>query len=537
MFFKAMSFISSVALFLFSVKLLGEGLESAAKTRLKDIMGHLTKNKISSVVAGTFLTIIIQFSSATTIMTVGMVNSNIINLAQAAGLILGANLGTTIKSQILVFNPQVLVPFLIIIGTILYLSSNEKSKKDISYIFMGCALVVVSIEMISNSVVSLNSSDSFKYLLDAMGQNHLYAFFLGIAFTVLFQSSSAVMAILIALSLKGSITPNLAFPIILGANIGSVSPTLISAFKTSRDAKRAALIHLLINLIGAIIFYPLSPVILKLSGWLSPMGSSGIQIANMHTIYNLLSVIIFYPFINQLIKLSGIIIGERNKEIELTNSNILDKRLMNSPTYAETQIIQQTIRMSEFVKENVRLSFEALIDSDTSSLDRYKTNREYLKYISTQVKGFLIKLSTSEIGEKDQTKINASHNLIIDLEKMSDKADNLIELAQENVNNENNFSIDAKNEIKGLFSYVMEGLNIAFDSYRNSDKNLASTIYNIEDHINKMEKEYRDSHIQRLNRGKCTAISGVIFLEAISNLERIGDRATNFSENVIKYLR
>lgn len=534
--FSAISFLSAVSLFLFGVKLLGEGLESAAKTKLKNVMNRLTKSKFSSVVAGTVLTIIVQFSSATTIMTVGMVNSNIISLNSAAGLILGANLGTTIKNQIIIFNPRLFVPFLVIIGTVLYLSGKEKNKRDLSFVFIGFALVAISIEMIGKSVSGFNNSELFRQILDSMGQKHFFAFTLGIVFTLLFQSSSAVMAILIALASVGNITPELAYPVILGSNIGSVSPTLISAFNTSADSKRAALIHLLINVIGAIIFYPFGKQMVAISSTLAFSGSTELVIANIHTLFNLFSLIIFYPFINQLIAISKLLIKDYSHEVELVNSNILDKRLMNSPSYAQGQIIAHTIKMCEFAKENVRIAFEAFIDGKLDDFDRLKSNREYLKYINSQLTTFLIKLSTTEIGEKNQIKINATHNLLLDIDRIAGKADNIYEFAAEFHGKGYSISEDAEEELRGLYAYVSESLNIAFDSYRNSDKNLASTIYDVENHINKMEAEYRENHITRLNRGKCQPGSGVLFVEVISNMEMIGDKATDFCENVIKFL-
>lgn len=307
-FFNVVNFFAAVAMFLFGVKLMGDGLESASKSKLKEVMNKLTKNKFSSVIAGVVLTMIIQFSSATTVMTVGMVNSGIINLSQAVGLILGANLGTTIKNQIIVFNPQFIVPFITIIGSFLFIFGKDKKKKDAAYIFMGFAIVVLALGLISSSVKGLNDTETFRRLLDTLGTNSIVAIILGIVFTVLFQSSSAIMVILIALSMKGAITLDLAFPIILGANIGTCSTAMISAFRTNDDAKRAALINLLINLIGSIIAFPLRTPILHIASLLAPSGNVEMQIANTHTIYNLFTVIIFYPFFTQLIKLSKLII-------------------------------------------------------------------------------------------------------------------------------------------------------------------------------------------------------------------------------------
>lgn len=223
-------------------------------------------------------------------------------------------------------------------------------------------------------------------------------------------------------------------------------------------------------------------------------------------------------------------------DVELTNSNILDRRLINSPTFAESQMVQQTIKMAEYAKENVKLSFNAFLENNLSDIEKIKFNEEYINYMGVQLSSFLVKLSATEATEKQQEKLSACHNMIMDIEKVGDMAENITELAEEARKLDVEMSDDAKEELKAIYSYVLESLNICIDSFKNADKNLASTIFDIEDHINSLEKEYRNMHIKRLNKGKCSPNSGILYLEALSNLERIGDHATNICESVVLFL-
>jgi len=530
---STLQFFGSVALFLFGVKLLGEGLESVARSRVRDIMLKVTKNKISSILFGLVLTMILQFSSATVIMTIGMVNSGAINLIQALGIIIGANIGTTIKLPIIILNPYSLVPIFLIIGVILYIFSRKKSNRDLAYALLGLGIIFIGLRNMSSAMFVFKDSAGMKMLFNAIGINPVIGLLVGIVATVMFQSSSATMAVLISIAAPAGLTLSTVFPVILGANIGTVSTALISSLGTKRDSKRAALLHLIFNVTGTLIFLPLAAFAVGLISRFTP-DNLEIRMAVTHMFFNISTAILIFPFTEQMIWLSGKLIPEKKKEIELTESTLLDKRIINSPSFAEQQMVQQTLRMAEYAKENVKLAVEFFINMDDSVVDKINSNEEFINYLEVQITSFLVKLSATELSEKDQGKLAATHHMIADIEKIGDLAENITELAEARILKDINISEEAETEIKAIYSYVLESLNVAFDSYRNSDKNMASSIVDIEKKINEMEKEYRDTHIMRLNRGKCTAQSGILYLDLLSNLERIGDHSTNIAESVIK---
>ena len=533
MFNAILQFFGSVALFLFGVKLLSEGLESVARGKVKDTMLRLTKNKVSSILFGLILTVILQFSSATIIMTIGMVNSGMINLIQAFGIIMGANIGTTVKLPFLILNPHVLVPFFLISGVILYLYSGKKPHKDLAYVLLGFGLIFIGIRYMGESMVVFKDSAVMNMLLRTIGESWYMGLLTGILVTVLFQSSSATMAVLLSLAGSGAIGLSGAFPVILGANIGTVSTSLISSLGTNRDAKRAAILHLLFNVAGTLLFLPFGNQIVNLIAGFSP-NNLGVQLALIHVLFNGLTLVVIYPVMDRLVDFSGRLIPEKKKEVELTNSTVLDRRIINSPSFAEQQMVQQTLRMAEYARENVKLAVDFFLTGDDSVAAKLKSNEDFINYLEVQITSFLIKLSATDLSEKDQGKLAATHHMIADIEKIGDLAENIAELAEAKLLKDIQISDEAVGELRGMYSYVLESMNIAFDAYRNSDKNMASNIFDIEKKINEMEKAYRDTHIARLNKGKCTAQSGILYLDLLSNLERIGDHSLNISESVLK---
>ena len=529
---ELLNLFGSVALFLFGVKLLGEGLESAARGKLRELIGRLTQTPVGAFAVGLFLTLVLQFSSATVILAMGLVNSGIITLAQAAGIVLGANLATPLKNHILVFDTSFFMPVFFLIGAYLYIFAKEKKKRDLALIFLGLGIVLAGLRFLELSISVPEFARDLEGITASLGDNWFLALLLGIGLTVLLQSSSATLAILIMLAANGSLSLSASFPIILGANLGTTSTALLSSIGAQRDGKRVALLHFLFNLTGVLVLLPLSGVLIDLSARFSN-GSQPLQIANLHLLFNLAMVLVVSPLIRPLIRLTDILPGRR-QDVEVTTSPLLDSRMITSPTIAEEQVIQQTLRMADYARKNIRMAVDAFLQKDDRDFDEIQGNEDYINYLEIQITSFLVKLSAAEPTESGQGRLTSIHHVIADLEKIGDLAKSIQLLAKERVDKQEEISEEAGQEIVNLYQYVIEAINVAIDSFRYGDKNLASTIYDLERQIGRLEGTYRDQHIIRLNRGKCTTTSGILFLDVISHLKRVGNHCVNICEVTLK---
>lgn len=529
---ELLNLFGSVALFLFGVKLLGEGLESVARGKLRELIGRLTQNPMGAFAVGLFLTLVLQFSSATVILAMGLVNSGIITLAQAAGIVLGANLATPLKNHILVFDTSFFMPVFFLIGAYLYIFAKEKKKRDLALIFLGLGIVLAGLRFLELSISVPEFARDLEGITASLGDNWFLALLLGIGLTVLLQSSSATLAILIMLAANGSISLSASFPIILGANLGTTSTALLSSIGAQRDGKRVALLHFLFNLTGVLVLLPLSGVLIDLSARFSN-GSQPLQIANLHLLFNLAMVLVVSPLIRPLIRLTDILPGRR-QDVEVTTSPLLDSRMITSPTIAEEQVIQQTLRMADYARKNIRMAVDAFLQKDDRDFEEIQGNEDYINYLEIQITSFLVKLSAAEPTESGQGRLTSIHHVIADLEKIGDLAKSIQLLAKERVDKQEEISEEAGQEIVNLYQYVIEAINVAIDSFRYGDKNLASTIYDLERQIGRLEGTYRDQHIIRLNRGKCTTTSGILFLDVISHLKRVGNHCVNICEVTLK---
>lgn len=535
MLLNILNLFGAVAFFIYGVKLLGEGLESVARGKLHDFMGRLTQHRITAFLVGFILTVILQFSSATVILAMGMVNSGIISLLQAAGIILGANVGTVVKSHFYFLNYGFLMPVCMLLGTYLYLFAGEKRKRDLALTFLGLGIILLGLDLLARSV----SVPAFAGYLEAfsatLGSNWLAGILLGTVLTVMIQSSSATMAILVMLAANGSLNLAAAFPVILGANLGTTTTALISSLGTNRDGKRAALLHFLFNFFAILLVLPFGHWLIQLAQRFAA-GNLELQIANLHLMFNLILALTMTPLANPVIRLTDLLPGRR-RHVEITQSPLLDTRIIYSPTIAADQMVQQTLRMAEYARSNVRLAVEAFLDQSALHFDEIVDHEKYINYLEIQITSFLVKLSASEPTESGQDQLSATHYVVGDLEQIGDLALAIKELAREAIENEEVFSADAKEEIRALYDYITEAIHVAIESFRYSDKNLASTIYDLERHISELEMTARDNHIQRLNRGKCTATTGVLFLELIADLKRISTHCVSIARVTLKHPR
>ena len=530
--FTLIQVAGGLGLFLFGMKLMGEGLENAAGDKLKSILEKVTKNPISAVLVGAFVTMVIQSSSATTVMVVGFVNAGLMNIAQAAGVIMGANVGTTITAQLVAFKLDEIAPLFVIVGVVLLMSAKQKKRKDIADIILGFGILFMGMGIMSSALKPLADSPMFSELIMAIGENWVLGIFTGLALTAILQSSSATTGILIALASTGSITINIVLPILFGCNIGTCVTALIASIGANKTAHKAAAIHLMFNILGTLIFIPFLKPLGHIVQEMSP-GDVQRQIANAHTIFNVTATIILVPLSKYMIMIvNKLIKGE--DEIELCGPKYLDERLLETPVIAAGQVQKETLRMANKAKENLELSMKAFRENNESLVKKVYDNEKLINILEEEITAYLVKLSKCDLSAKESNLVASTFHIVTDIERIGDHVENIADLTLEKVGRKLKYSEDALNEIDYIYDQTIKALDITIDSYANENIEEAGTIYEIERKIDASQKEFRENHIKRLSQGSCNAYDGAIFMDLLSNFERIGDHATNIAESVME---
>ena len=516
-----------LGLFLYGMKLMSDGLESAAGEKLKGILEKVTSNRFVGVLVGAIVTCIIQSSSATTVMVVSFVNAGLMSLFQAVGVIMGANIGTTITAQMVSFELDAIAPIFIGAGAILVLVAKKKRIKDIAYIGLGFGILFLGMGTMSGALKPIADTPAFSEFILFVGNNAVLGLFTGLIMTAIVQSSSATTGILVALATTGSIDMRLAFPVILGCNIGTCVTALLASVGANRTAKKAALMHLFFNIFGAIIFLPFITQVTELVEFISP-GKVARQVANAHTIFNVIVTVIMFPLAGYLVKLVNFIIPG-DSENENKGAIYLDKQLLDTPLIASGQVVKETIRMAELAKANFELSMRAFLESSQDFIGKVYENEKIINIIEKDITDYLIELSQHELTEEDAIIVSETYHTINDIERIGDHAENIVELASYRVFNKLEVSNEALSEINEIYSATLEALDLSIKSYSNKEVISIKHIEDIENSIDFLEKKFRNNNIKRLNTKQCRASSGVVFFDLLSNLERIGDHANNIA--------
>ncbi|MBS5982983.1 MAG: Na/Pi cotransporter family protein [Clostridium butyricum] len=524
--------MGGLGLFIYGMKLMGDGLENAAGEGLKTILEKVTSNRIMGVGIGAIVTAVIQSSSATTVMVVGFVNAGLMTLAQAAGVIMGANIGTTITAQLVAFKLDQVAPVFVFVGAALVMFAKAKKRKEIGNIILGFGILFTGMGAMSGAMKPLASSPMFTDVLLAIGDNWFIGIIAGAAITAVLQSSSATTGILIALASTGLIDIGLALPIVFGCNIGTCITAMLASVGTNKTAHKAALLHLVFNIVGTVVFLPFIGLIAKFVQYVSPDDVSR-QIANAHTVFNVANTALLLPFTNYIIKfINKAIPCEEN--IEKAGPKYIDDRVLETPVIAAGQVIKETIRMANKAKENVELSMKAFVDGDESLIEKVYENEKIINILEESITEYLVKLAKCDLSDKEKGIVASTFHVIIDIERIGDHADNIADLTIEKINKNLKYSKDAIDELYEIYNSTLEALEIAIDSYVTRDITKAKSIIDVENKIDAYQRTYREKHIQRLYDGKCNAFAGAVFLDLISSFERIGDHSTNITESVLE---
>ncbi|MGB3367304.1 MAG: Na/Pi cotransporter family protein [Acidaminobacteraceae bacterium] len=535
----AMELFGGLGLFLYGMTTMSEGLEKAAGNKMKQIIEVLTKNRFIAVIVGALVTMIVQSSSATTVMVVGFVNAGIMNLTQAIGIIMGANIGTTVTAQLVSINLTALAPTAIAIGVGLKMFSKSSQTKRYADILIGFGILFMGMDVMKHAMQPLREFEGFTNLLLSFGSGNIldtiFAIFTGFAITAIVQSSSATTGILVALAASGLLDIESAFPVLLGTNVGTCVTAMISSVGASKTAKRAALMHLLFNVLGTLVFVVLlaGPTI-----WaVKEMGSDPArQLANAHTIFNIANTLIMLPFAGLIVKAVQIMIpdtGDEEKAPEL-GVKYLDDRILETPSIAILQVSREILHMGNIAKKSYNNSIDAFLKGKAEAAQETFKLEKVVNYLEREITDFLIKLSnTNSITDTDRELIDGLFSTINDIERVGDHADNLAELAIEKIERGLYFSDMALDELANMSDKVIKSYSEALTSLQENNAETARDVIEREGQIDLMEKTLRKKHIKRLNDGKCKADSGVIFLDIISNLERIGDHSSNIAYAVL----
>ena len=513
---------------------MGDGLENAAGAKLKRMLEVLTGNRFLAVLVGFVVTAIIQSSTATTVMVVGFVNAGMMSLAQAVGVIMGANIGTTVTSLLIALNFSSVAAASVLVGVILMLASKKTVVKNLGAIFTGFGLLFLGIDMMSDSMAPLRESAGFMNFIVTVSESPLRPLFgiiLGIVMTAVLQSSSASVGVLQTLAMQGLVPLKFSVFVLFGQNIGTCLTALFSTVGAKKNSKRAAVIHLLFNLIGTGIFI-LIALLTPYVEWIEKLSPDPMaQIAISHIVFNIVSTVVMFPFAKALVKLSCLLVpGKDDSESEM-HCKFIDDRLLNTPPFAVMQVSKEVARMAKLARDNFETSAHALINRSDKDLDKVMENEEIINYLNHHITSYLVKLNALDITDSDSDYIARVFHAINDIERVGDHAINLAEAAQHNIGEGLKFSDSAREELNQLCGSVvtlLERSMAAFDNQSLSD-NEAKELSDLEEHIDDLTLECQDSHIFRLNRKECNTEAGMLYLNTITDFERVGDHAINIA--------
>lgn len=529
-----LSMAGGLGLFLFGIRTMGDGLENAAGAKLKRMLEVLTGNRFLAVLVGFVVTAIIQSSTATTVMVVGFVNAGMMSLAQAVGVIMGANIGTTVTSLLIALNFSSVAAASVLVGVILMLASKKTVVKNLGAIFTGFGLLFLGIDMMSDSMAPLRDSAGFMNFIVTVSESPLRPLFgiiLGIVMTAVLQSSSASVGVLQTLAMQGLVPLKFSVFVLFGQNIGTCLTALFSTVGAKKNSKRAAVIHLLFNLIGTGIFI-LIALLTPYVEWIEKLSPDPMaQIAISHIVFNIVSTVVMFPFAKALVKLSCLLVpGKDDSESEM-HCKFIDDRLLNTHPFAVMQVSKEVARMAKLARDNFETSAHALINRSDKDLDKVMENEEIINYLNHHITSYLVKLNALDITDSDSDYIARVFHAINDIERVGDHAINLAEAAQHNIGEGLKFSDPAREELNQLCGSVvtlLERSMAAFDNQSLSD-NEAKELSDLEEHIDDLTLECQDSHIFRLNRKECNTEAGMLYLNTITDFERVGDHAINIA--------
>ena len=533
-------FIGGLGMFLYGMNVMADGLQKSAGGRMRHLLEVLTKNRLMGILLGAAVTAVIQSSSATTVMVVGFVNAGLMNLTQAAGIIMGANIGTTITAWVVsmsewgsALKPEFFAPLLIGIGAFLILFSKKEKARELSEILMGFGILFIGLSFMSGAITPYRDAPIFSEAFRILGGNPILGILTGLAVTAVIQSSSASVGILQTLAANGVVTWNSAIYITLGQNIGTCVTALLSSLGAQRTAKRAAAIHLLFNVIGAVIFGGIMFSIFTLNRTLAASSISSVQISVFHTVFNITNTLILFPFANWLVKMSGLLVkGEEETEEEKEEEYglpHLDERILETPSFAVEHAAKEVVRMGELSCQHAKLVFDAVRTGNQKRVDKAYQIEETMNKYESRMTEYLAKISTTSLTDHQRQVVGNLVYTVSDIERMSDHCDNIAEMAERMIQERLTFSMEAMEGLEEIEGLALDSMKASILARQTEKIAYVQQTIQLEDEVDDLEEELREKHIERLSRNQCSAARGVIYLDILSNIERISDHANNIA--------
>lgn len=531
------SLLGGLGFFLYGMKLMSEGLEKAAGAKMRSILEFFTKNRFIGMVVGIIFTAIIQSSNATTVMVVSFVNSGLMNLMQASGVILGANIGTTVTGQLIAFNLSDIAPLVVIIGVVMVMFCKKQSIKKIGEVILGFGILFMGLSIMGDSMAAVKESPKIIDFLSSL-TNPFAAILTGFAITAILQSSSATVGIILLMVSQNLLEFAICPFMILGCNIGSCVSALVASLSGKKDAKRAAMIHFLFNVIGSAIMFvilllaigPFTDMMLYISG-----GSLARSVANVHTLMKVFEVAMLFPFMGWIVKATyRIVPGEDvSAEDEYELPFIGGGKILSSTT-AVVNGIAEIEHMGKVAMQNLKVSMDVLCDPNEEKIDEVYRREAYIDYMNRRITDYLVRANELVLPIADERLIGGLFHVVNDIERIGDHAENFADSAKSRLEHQVLFSDKAKRQLKELNEKTVKILEYSLEMFKNRNYKHMEEILQLEDEIDAMEKKLQNSHVKRLTKNKCTPEAGMMFSDTISGLERVGDHATNIAFAILE---
>ena len=527
------SLLGGIGLFLFGMTIMSSGLKNACGSNLQNILEKATTNRAVAIFVGIAVTILIQSSSATDVMVIGFVNAGLMSLMQAVGVIMGANIGTTVTAQITAFNMTTFAPLILFVGAVMFLFIKKNLVKHIGEIIMGFGMLFTGIGIMKAAIVPLSQTAGFKALMSGL-DNPILALLFGVAFTALLQSSSSSTVIFQTFAVQGLLGYRTAVYLVIGAAIGSVTPNLLASLTTNRNGKRAALINLTFNIIRAavlITLISLVPGILDMIQSISP-DNIGRQIANTHTIFAIIAVLIEAPFASKIIKLTEKILPVLPEELE----QIEDRKLQfmintkNVPVkIAMNQAQREIVRMGRISVKNLRRSLECFFDYNPEKAARVREKEESVNILNHTIADEMAELRSREMDPTDVRRVSMMSIAVTDIERLSDHAENIVEYTEDMLKAKSSMTEDALDELRHMTEVTLEAVELSIDIFETEDYSRLERIEELESEVDDMQTELVNNHVKRLLANNCEPLAGVVFTDIVTDLERCSDHAINIA--------
>lgn len=536
-------FAGGLGMFIYGMQIMSQGLENAAGNRMKSLLEALTKNKLMGVALGALITAVIQSSSATTVMVVGFVNAGIMNLTQAMGVIMGANIGTTITGWIVsmgewasFLKPSTLAPIAIVVGVIVMMVGKRRATKDVASIVVGFGLLFVGIDNMSGAMSGLKDVPAFTNLFVSLGSNPILGILVGAGVTAIIQSSSASVGILQSLAVAGLIPFNSAVYIIMGQNIGTCVTAMLSSMGAKKNAKTAALMHLLFNIIGTVIFSIASIAFFEIvnPAWGNDM-ITATQISTVHTAFNIATTVLLFGASNLIIKLAKKISGV-DKQVEDDKLVSLDDRMLQTPTIAMQATISEVGRMGDVVKDTLEITKRVLFSKSKADIEQIKQDEDIADQYCSGITEYALKITGLQISDKEHQHMARLVQVLSDIERISDYCENISEFAETMTDRKLSFSEIGKAGLKEMLEVCADSYRYAIEGFMEEDKEKALKAIEKERRADELEIELRTKHIKRLTKNECNTEAGIVFLDTLVCLERISDHARNIAEEVLEHM-